>query len=231
MNRETTLLSILWLQNGSRDLSNNMQILVATNNQGKLNRVRQLLTDTGTTCLSPSDLGIPVTETKEGSDLRENSERKARAYEKKTDLPILGMDTAFFISGEALDPAKVRRNALHGRDESTMMPDEIGLAMVNFYREIVEKRGENIPSYWEDAFALVLPDGSVRHESGRRLVTLTSQVHGKINPALPLRSLYIVEATGKYANEQSPEEELLELKPYKEALLRILRPISISNDF
>ncbi len=199
-----------------------MNILVATNNPSKLARVRQFLSGADVDCFSPSDFGIPVIETDEGSDIAENAERKARAYLGKTELPILGMDSAFVIPGEDLDPAKVRRNALVGRDEATMTREETAQAMTAFYRSIAERHGGSIAAHWEDALALVLPDGTVKRERIRRPVLLTSTIREPINPNFPLRSMYIVEPTGKYTADQTSEEELVEMKPYQNALKRIL---------
>ena len=199
-----------------------MRILVATNSPSKLTRVRHLLSGTGVECVSPADLGIEAIEVEEGSDLHENAERKARAYLGKTELPILGMDSAFVIPGEDLDPAKVKRNALGSREESAMTQEEIAQAMVGFYRGIVSRHGGNVPAYWEDVFAMVLPDGGVKREQDRRPVILTAEIVGKLDPHMPLRSMYIVESTGKYVADHTPDEEFLEMKPFQDALQRLL---------
>ena len=137
-------------------------------------------------------------------------------------MPILGLDTAFVIPGEYLDLAKVKRNALYGQDENELTPTQISEKMIAFYKNIVEKRGGNVSAYFEDYFVLILPNGEVRKESGRRPVMLTSKIHGIVDSYFPLRSMYIVEATNKYSIEQTPEEEMCELQPYQEALKRIL---------
>ena len=199
-----------------------MIILVATNNPAKVARVRQLLAGRDVVMITPAEAGIPITEVEEGSDIAENAERKARVYFGKINLPILGMDSAFVIPGEDIDPAKVRRNALAGRDEADLSAKEVAEFMIAFYREIVKRRGGPVPAYWEDALALVGSDGTVRYGRSRRPVTLTDAVRGQINPHLPLRSLYIVEATGKYVADQTSEDESKEMRPYQEALERVL---------
>lgn len=204
-----------------------LKVLIATNNPSKLSRVRLLSAGMNVECLSPADLGLPVIETEEGSTIAVNAEQKARAYANKTDQPILGMDSAFVIPGEDLDPAKARRNALAGRDESTMTRQEIAQAMIAFYVSIVERRGEPVSAYWEDAFALLLPDGTVRHTRDQRPVILTKDVHGSVDPHFPLRSLYIVAPTGKYVADQTPQEQLIEFQPFTNALQQILHlPVS-----
>ncbi len=199
-----------------------MNILLATQNAGKVARVRKLLLGHDITILTPKEAGLEVTDVEEGSDIALNAEAKARAYLGKTSLPILGLDSAFVIPGEDLDPAKVRRNALAGRDEKTMSEKEIAEAMIAFYREIVKRRGGPVPAYWEDATALVLPDGSAKLERDRRPVELTDTIRGEINVKFPLRSFYIIGATGKYAVDQTEEDERKELLPFQEALERIL---------
>lgn len=199
-----------------------MDILLATQNPSKVARVRELLFGKGVTILTPKDAGLEVIDVEEGSDIAKNAEAKARAYLGKTDLPILGLDSAFVIPGEDLDPAKVRRNTLAGRDEKSMNEQEIVEAMIAFYQGIVKRRGGPVPAYWDDATALVLPDGTVKHERDRRPVELTDSVHGEVDPHFPLRSIYIIGATGKYAVDQTEEDERKELRPFQEALERIL---------
>ncbi|MFH1620628.1 MAG: non-canonical purine NTP pyrophosphatase [Patescibacteria group bacterium] len=202
-----------------------MQLLIATSNPAKVERVRKLLADIKAQILTPVEAGITPVDIEEGSDIAENAVRKARAYLDLTKLPILGLDSAFVISGETIDPAKVKRNALGNRDEDTLTPQEIGDLMINYYKKLAQNHGGQIPAYWQDAIVLVLPDGSVRQEQARRDVTLTTESHGAVNPHVPLRSMYIVAANGKYATEQSLEDEMKELRPVKEALERLVAQI------
>lgn len=199
-----------------------MQLLVATNNKAKIARVNLLLKGRDVFLVTPQEAGIEVPDVEEGSDILENAERKARAYYGKTDLPILGIDTAFVIQGEDLDPALVKRNALAGRNESDLSQEEIAKAIMTFYRDIAERHGGRAPAFWRDALALVLPDGSVRREVDKRPVILTGEVYGEPDPYFPLRAMYIVEATGKYVADQTPEEELVDLRPFQEALIKLL---------
>lgn len=199
-----------------------MRVLIATTNPAKVERVRTLLRDTGVDFLTPTDLGLKSVDVDEGSDIVENARRKATAFRGLTDLPILGMDSAFVIPGEDMDPAMVRRNALEGRDEAIMSRNEIAEAIIAFYCSIAVRHGGSIPAYWEDAFALSLPDGTARKEQSHRPVTLTTKVRGEINPHFPMRSIYIVGPTGKYVADQTPDDELLEMQPFSAALKRLL---------
>lgn len=198
-----------------------MHIFAATNNSAKVARLRQLLAGTRVTIVTPDEAGVTAVEVEEGSDIIENATRKARAYFGQMRMPILGMDSAFVIPGTELDPAKVRRNALEGQDESKLTADEIAALMTAYYRQIAEAHGGQASAYWQDVFVLLLPDCTLKTEESRRHVILTPEVRGKTVPNFPLRSMYIVQATGKYATEQTAEEELVELKPYQQALRRL----------
>ncbi len=198
-----------------------MRVLIATTNPAKVERVRALLHDTGVELPTPTDIGLKPVDVDEGSDIAENARRKAAVYREFTDLPVLGMDSAFVIPGEDLDPAMVRRNALQGRDEAAMSRQEIAEAIIAFYQGIARKRGGTVSAHWDDAFALSLPDGTVREERSHRPVTLTTEVRGKVNPHFPMRSIYIVGPTGKYVADQTPDDEFLEMWPFTAALKRL----------
>lgn len=203
-----------------------MRIMLATNNPSKVARVKKQLAGRDVEILTPKDLGITPIETEEGSDIAENALMKAQAYFGNVDMPILGLDTAFVIAGEDLDPAKVRRNAIRDalgdRDEATMTQEEICDVMISFYQNVARRHGGTVDAYFDDVFALVFPDGTVKTERDQRLLALTDEVHGDVDAHFPIRSLYLVKATGKRVAEQSEDEEALELAPYRAALERIL---------
>ncbi|MBI5654865.1 non-canonical purine NTP pyrophosphatase [Candidatus Uhrbacteria bacterium] len=199
-------------------------ILLATTNKQKIERIRKLLkaSGVGVEAKIPSDLGIEAIDVEEGSDLLENARAKARAYLGKTDLPILGTDTGFFLDGEILDPAMVKRNALQGKEEKTLTQKEVGQAMLEFYQELARKHGGKAEAYWKDVFALVMPDGTEKTAEDIREVVLTDEVHGEVNEFFPMRSLYYSKVTGRYACDASEEDELIELMPYTQALVGLL---------
>lgn len=199
-----------------------MRIMLATNNPSKVARVRKQLAGYDVEIVTPADFGITSLDVQEGSDIAVNALVKARAYLGLVDVPVLGMDSAFVIEGEDLDPSQVRRNALGDRDESTMTRQEIGTAMLEFYRAIAARHGGAANASWMDAFALVLPNGSVRAERNERPVILTDIATEPIDYHFPIRSLYSITATGKRPAEQNEAEEWLELQPFREALERLL---------
>lgn len=199
-----------------------MRLLIATTNTAKVVRVRKLTHHFNLKIVTLDDLSIEHVDVQEGSDVRKNSEMKALAYRAFTDLPILANDTAFYINGELLDPAKVRRNALGNMDEKNLTQDQRAEAFLSFYKTIASRRGGAVPAYWEDIYSLSLPNGETHSEQSRRDVILTDVARGKVDPFAPMRCLYIVKVTGKYVADETEEEEALELKPVQNAIENLL---------
>ena len=200
------------------------KILLATNNLSKKERVEKLLKSVGikTEVLIPKDLDIEIVESQEEGDLFENAKEKAQLYRDKTDLPILGLDSGFFIDNEEIDPVKVKRNALQGRPEKELKQEEIAGLLLEYYRNIAKKRGGKVDAYWRDACALSLPDGTIQAADNKREVLLTDEVKGEVNIYFPVRSLYKSKTTGKYTAEETEKEELLELQPFTNSLMKLL---------
>lgn len=198
--------------------------LLATTNRSKVERIRKLLKASGSDIEAkiPTDLGIEPIEVEEGSDLPANARDKARAYLGQTELPIMGTDTGFFLDGEILDPAMVKRNALGGRDEKDLTQEEIQRAVLEFYIALAKKHGGQAEAYWKDVFVLAMPDGAETMAEAIRPVVLTDQVHGEVDRYFPMRSLYCSKATGKFTCDATEEDELKELAPYAQALAEIL---------
>ncbi len=186
------------------------KILVATNNKGKIDRVKKILGALlpSVQVVSPKEEGLEVIEVTEGSDMQENARLKAAAYRGKTALPIIGMDTGLSITGESLDIAAPKRNALGDVDEASLSPEEKGAKMDAFYRGIAEKHGGTVEGYWQDFTALCLPDGAEVIAEDKRHILLTNVRKGEIDPSFPVRGLYKVAANGKYVVDQTEEETI-----------------------
>ena len=208
------------------------KILLATNNLSKKKRIEKLLKKAGLKIkiLLPEDLGLEKIETSEDGDLLENAQAKAEAYRGQTDLPILGIDVGFFIKDEEIDPVRVKRNALSGKDEKKLTQGETAKLILDYYQQIAKKNNGKVDAYWKDIFCLSLPDGKILNSESKREVILTDQVRGRVDSYFPMRSLYRIKASGKYTSEQTEEEELAELKPFTDALVQLLGAPLKSDD-
>ena len=199
----------------------------ASNNDGKLRRLQKLIKAAGLdiTLKTPKDIGVDTFSVAEdASTLEENAEKKARSLAKHTTLPVIADDTGFFIEDEKIDPVTVKRNALNGEDENKFTVEEIASKMQAYYVDIARKHGGRVDAYWKNAVCVITPDKIAIHAQGIRPVILTDEVHGIVDPHLPVRGLYISKASGKYALEQNEQEELKELQPITDAVKKVFTP-------
>ncbi len=205
-----------------------MDIVFATNNRGKFERMKKLIAATGlpVTLKMPADIGVKDFDViEDGGTASANAQKKARALAALTDLPVLADDTGFFIAGEEdLDPVTVKRNALGGVDEKTLTVEEVAARMQEYYQAIAAKHGGKADAEWRQTLCFVTPEKAVVCEDAVRPVTLTAERRGEFDPTLPLRGLYIPKPTGKYPAEETEEEEMRELAPIVDAVKRLLTP-------
>jgi leucyl-tRNA synthetase len=204
-----------------------MDVVFATNNKGKFERMKKLFAASGLPIAlkMPADIGIKDFDVVEGGrTVAENAEKKARALAVLTDLPTFADDTGFFIEGSELNPVTVKRNALNGVDERTLSVEQIADKMQEYYKSIATARGGKVDAEWRQALCFVTPEKVAVIEDAVRPVVLTDQRHGDLDPSLPLRGLYIPKPTGKYPSEETEEEELFELQPITDAIKKLFTP-------
>lgn len=205
------------------------RLFLASRNEGKIERFKKLLSAAGLADIEiyiPPDFGLEKIEVPEnGRTLAENAELKARAYFGKVDMPILANDTGFWVAGEGFIDAP-KRKALGETGEDKLSKEEIASALLEFWKGIARKHGGKVDAAWLEVFTLLNTDGTMRTAESRRDVILTDREFGIPHPQLPVRALYISKATNKPAAQHSKEEELLELKPITDALIKILSDVS-----
>lgn len=200
------------------------KIFLATRNEGKIKRFKNLIRHAGfdAEIFTPLDLGIEDIEVEEnGATLAENAEIKARAYFGKVAMPILTNDTGFFVVGEGLVDAP-KRVALEGKNEKELTKEEIGKALLEFWKGIAKKHGGKVEAAWIEAFILLDPDGVIHTAESKREIILTDQEFGESHVQMPVRALYISKATNKPAIRHTKEEEELEMQPITDALSKLL---------
>lgn len=200
------------------------KVLFASNNKGKLARTRKLIAEAKLNIIlvTPEEVGITNAEVIEDeSTLVANAEKKARHFSELTDLPVLADDTGFFIDGVELDPVTVKRNALTGIDEKTLTIEEVSEKMITYYANIATKHGGEVDAEWKNVLCLITAEKQILTSEAVRPVILTAEVHGNVDPYLPLRGLYKAKATGKYALTHNEEEEMAELKPITDAIIKV----------
>ena len=200
------------------------KVFLATHNEGKIERFKNLLRNTGldVDIFTPKDFGLENIDPEEnGKTLAENALIKARAYFGKVDMPILANDTGFWVEGEGFVDAP-KRKALGSADEKSLTKQEIANMMLEFWQNIARKHGGKVDAAWMEAFVVLNPDGTMRTAESKREVILTDHVFGEAHIQMPVRALYISKATNKPSIQHAAEEEIFELKPVTDALLKVL---------
>jgi inosine/xanthosine triphosphate pyrophosphatase family protein len=201
-----------------------MKIFLATNNGGKIERFKNLLKqiDKEIEVFTPADLNIAVIDVLEnGKTLAENAKLKASAYFGKVNMPILANDTGFYVEGEGFVDAP-KRKALEGTDENTLSKEEVSKRLLNFWKEVATRHGGKVDAAWIEAFVILYPNGEIKEAESRREIILTNQEFGTPHMQMPVRALYYSKTTNKPAIAHSEEEEILEMKPVIDALIKVL---------
>jgi hypothetical protein len=200
-----------------------MKILLATTNQGKIERFSKLLkeVDPHIEIYTPFDFDIEIDVEENGTSLLENAKLKAYAYLGKVDMPILANDTGFYVEGEGFTDAP-KRDALLGSAEKDLTKEEISMMQLNFWKNIASKYGGKVDAAWIESFVVLHPDGTFNEAESRREVILTDQEFGIPPLQMPVRSLYYSKTTNKPAITHTKEEEVQEMKPVIEALRQVL---------
>lgn len=201
------------------------EIFLATDNQAKIERFAKLLklVDPEIAIRAPRDFSLDRIFIEEnGRTMAENAQLKARAYLGLVPLPILANDTGFFVEGEGLVEAP-KRVALQGQDEKELTKEQIAQLTLEFWKGVARRNGGSVNAAWIEAFILLEPDGTVRESSSRREVILTDKEFGPAHVQMPVRALYISQATGRPAVFHSEEEERLEMQPIIDALSKLMK--------
>lgn len=201
------------------------KIFLATQNEGKSERYKNLIIGTGLNIqtYTPKNFGLKNFEIEEtGKTLAENAEIKARAYFGKVDMPILANDSGLWVEGEGLIDAP-KRHALGENHEKNLTKEEISANLLEFWKNIARKHGGKVNAAWLDTFILLKTNGELKTENARREIILTDQIFGTPHIQFPIRSLYISKTTNKPAVLHTKEEEILELKPITDALFKLLK--------
>lgn len=202
-----------------------MKIFLATSNEGKIERFKNLLKQVNKDIevFTLTDLNIKIIDVVEnGKTLAENAKLKANAYFGKVDMPILSNDTGFYVEGEGLVDAP-KRKALGETDESTLSKEEISKILLEFWKGVANRHGGKVDAVWIEAFVVLYPDGKIREVESRREIILTNQEFGIAHIQYPIRALYYSKTTNKPAIQHTEEEEILEMKPVIDALIKVLQ--------
>ena len=172
-----------------------MKLLIASNNQHKIDEIKQILGNKFEQILSLSEAGIVCDPEENGKTFLDNALIKVRAVAKLTDMPVLGDDTGLCV--DALNGTPGVHSARFAGDHDNAK---------NRAKLLCELQDEtNRKAHFSTAVALLYPDG--------RLVTAEGRIDGEILHAevgtngFGYDSLFYCNEIGKTFAEATAEEK------------------------
>jgi XTP/dITP diphosphohydrolase len=146
-------------------------LLIATNNKGKIDEIKVLLNNLGLELLTPADLGLVLDVAEDGQTYAENAQKKALAFAQASGVIALGDDSGLEV--DALDG----QPGLHSH-RFCPIPNATD---ADRRRYLIERLGDK-PRPWKARFratvAIALPSGEVRLATGQCEGEITPDEHG-----------------------------------------------------
>jgi XTP/dITP diphosphohydrolase len=174
------------------------QLLIATENQGKIREFQELLTDLGIELVTPRQLGINLNVVEDGSTYEENAGKKARAYAAASGLISLADDSGLEV--EALDGAPGLYSARYSPQPGATDADRRAFLLKNL-------RGKPRPwlAHFHATIAIAAPGSKLRFAEGN--------CHGEIIPeergsgGFGYDPIFLLPATGRTMAELPMDEK------------------------
>ena len=192
------------------------KLLIATTNKGKLGEIQKYLSDLPLEILSLLDVGITDDVEETGKTYKENSQKKALFYAKKSGLPAISDDGGLEINALNGEPGIHSKRWL---GENTTEEDLIA-HMLQVAKDLPD---ENRNARFIAVLSLAKPDGTVWSVEGVvdgiiAKEPLLQKVHG-----FPYRSFfYIPEIKKYYQDEQLTDEQQKIYNHRYKAVIQIL---------
>ncbi len=192
-----------------------MKLLIATKNPGKLEEISSFLKDLNLEIISLSDVGIKEDVEETGKTYKENSQKKALFFAKKSNLPTIADDGGLEIDALNGEPGIKSRRWL-GYEASD---EELIEHMKKVSKDLPEN---NLGARFVDVISFAFPDGRVWSSGGELRGIIRYNPKLKILKGYPYRSFFYIPEIGKYyhENELTEEEEKIYNHRYK-ALVKI----------
>jgi XTP/dITP diphosphohydrolase len=137
------------------------QLLIATNNKGKIKELQDLLKDTGIELVTPAQIGLELDVVEDGSTYAENATKKAIAFAQASGLVSLADDSGLEV--DALDGAPGLYSARYGSVDGGKLSDAER-------RAILIQNLQDKPHPWTARFhatiAVARPDGETHLAEG-----------------------------------------------------------------
>lgn len=194
------------------------KLLIATRNAGKLFELSSFLSDFPIKTVSLADLGIKENVEETGKTYKENSQKKAVFYAKKSNLPAIADDGGLEI--DALDGAPgIKSRRWLGYEAS----DEALLGhLANVAKNLSD---DNRKAWFKTVISLAFPDGQVWSVSGEVEGIIVEKPHVKILKGYPYRSFFYLPKIKKYYHEDDLSEQEQKRYNHRYKAIMKLKPI------
>ena len=137
------------------------QLLIATNNKGKIKELHELLDDLGIELVTPSHIGLDLDVVEDGLTYAENATKKAIAFAQASNLISLADDSGLEV--DALGGAPGLYSARYGSTDGNKLSDADR-------RAFLIQNLQDTPSPWTARFhatiAIAVPNGETQLAEG-----------------------------------------------------------------
>ena len=194
------------------------KLLIATKNKGKINELREFLSDLPVELVSLLDVDITSDVEENGKNYEENSQKKALFYSKLANLPAIADDSGLEIAALGGAPGiKSRRWVGHDATDEELIEHLKKIA-----KELPE---DNRDALFRSVVSFALPDGKVFSVEGVINGIIAREPEMSLLEGYPYRSFFYLPEIQKFYHESdlSPEE----MKRYNHRYIAIqkLKPI------
>ena len=135
------------------------KLLIATNNQGKVLELQELLTGAGIEFITPAQLDLQLEVEEDGSTYQENAGKKARAFAQASGLISLADDSGLEV--EALGGAPGLYSARYSPKPGAKDADRRAFLLEN-----LKDRPRPWKAHFHATIAVAVPDGSMEFAEG-----------------------------------------------------------------
>ena len=194
------------------------RLLIATKNKGKINELREFLSDLPVELVSLSDVGITDDVEEDGGTYEENSQKKALFYAKLANLPAIGDDSGLEIAALGGAPGiKSRRWVGHDATDEELV-------------EHLKKVARDLPDDNRDALfraviSFALPDGKIFSVEGLVKGFITREPEMSLLEGYPYRSFFYLPEIRKFYHENDLTPEEMKLYNHRYIAIEKLKPI------
>jgi XTP/dITP diphosphohydrolase len=176
-----------------------MQLLLGTNNKGKVIEMQEALSSLHLSVVTPIDLGITDVPEETGDTFMENAEQKARFYFEKGNLPTLADDSGIIVDALKDELGIHTRRWGAGKDAT----DEQWIA---HFLDRMSKE-ENKRARFLCTLVYIDQEGTSHMFEGRCDGIITDQLEAEFLPGLPISACFKPTGYDKVYSALSIEEK------------------------